>query len=135
MEATEAESTARELRAAIATVKGGRRNTVIPAELRKRALAYWEKGGERGSVVAKVLGIHETTLINWRREAEGPTRGTCGATFVPVQVVASVGEAPVTEIASPVASRERATRARSLRVLVIDGVEVDSLATVLRSLW
>jgi hypothetical protein len=112
------DSTAMELRQAIAAAKGGRRNAHVPKDLRRRALELLEVGRARGTNVratAAALGIHETTLWNWHRERGGRMP------FVQAQVVGDreperVGEQP----------------ARRLRVVVIEGLDVAALEELLR---
>jgi DNA invertase Pin-like site-specific DNA recombinase len=114
------DSTATELRQAIAAAKGGRRNAHVPEDLRKRALELLEAGRARGTKVrstAAALGIHETTLWNWHRDAGARTA------FVRARVVAD---------------REPAGRGeepgRGLRVVVIDGLDAAGLGELLRGL-
>jgi hypothetical protein len=117
------DSTVSELRQAIARAKGGRRNTPVPSELRGLALQLAEEGRARGTSMrqtAAMLGVHETTLVNWRREAGS------SSPFVEARVVvAGDGE------------REVAGRpaGRCIRVAVIDGLDVTTLAALLRSVW
>jgi hypothetical protein len=114
------DSTATELRQAIAAAKGGRRNAHVPEDLRRRALELLEAGRARGTKVratAAALGIHETTLWNWHRDAAARTP------FVQARVIAD---------------REPAGRgeepARGLRVVVIDGLDAAGLGELLRGL-
>jgi hypothetical protein len=114
------DSTAIELRQAIAAAKGGRRNAHVPKDLRRRALELLEAGRARGTKVratAAALGIHETTLWNWHREEGARTP------FVQAQVVGDREPA-----------RVREQPARGLRVMVIDGLNVAALEELLRSL-
>ncbi len=114
------DSTAMELRQAIAAAKGGRRNAHVPSDLRKRALELLEAGRARGTKVratAAALGIHETTLWNWHREQSSRTP------FVQARVV--VDREPAREGAGP---------ARRLRVVVIEGLDAAGLGEVLRGL-
>jgi len=122
---TAMDSTAAELRHAIAAAKGGRRNAHVPSDLRKRALELLEIGRARGTSTretAAALGIHATTLSSWRGELEAH------APFVEARVVGHRGPEPNPE-------REVVERSsRSLRVTVIDGLDASALETVLRSL-
>lgn len=114
------DSTATELRQAIAAAKGGRRNAHVPIDLRKRALELLEAGRARGTKAretAVALGIHETTLLNWQRDQGARTP------FVQARVIAH--REPEREVV-------RATPARTLRVMVIDGLDVATLEELLR---
>jgi transposase-like protein len=125
MRNTAIDSTAAELRQAIAAAKGGRRNAHVPSALRKRALELLEIGRARGTSTretAAALGIHATTLSSWRGEAEQ------SAPFVEARVVGH--RRPEPEPAGEVVGRS----SRSLRVTVIDGLDASALETVLRSL-
>jgi transposase-like protein len=118
------DSTASELRQAIATVKGGRRNTPVPTELRGRALQVVEAGRARGTSMrqmAATLGVHESTLMNWRRDAASSTP------FVEARVV--VEREGDREVVGPPPAERR------VRVAVIDGLDVTTLAALLRSMW
>jgi hypothetical protein len=115
------DSTAMDLRQAIAAAKGGRRNAHVPSDLRKRALELLEAGRARGTkarATAAALGIHETTLSNWQRE-QGAR-----APFVQARVVRS--REPEREVAPLAPAR--------LRVVVIDGLDVAALEVLLRGL-
>ena len=109
------ESTARELRDAIAKAKGGRRNTVVPSGLRARALVLAESQRAAGvsmRMTAAALGLHETTLMAWRRATSSP--------FVPARIVPNEREVDVPSSAG------------RLRVTIIDGLDAAMLATLLR---
>lgn len=115
-----APAAALELRQAIVAAKGGRRNAPIPSDLQKRSVEMLEACKLRGSSAretAAMLGIHEITLLGWQRKSR--------PAFVRARVVAEKREKPETAI--PVASR-------SLRVAVIDGLDVVSLAALLERL-
>jgi transposase-like protein len=115
------DSTAMELRHAIAAAKGGRRNAHVPDDLRKRALELLEAGRARGTnarATAAALGIHETTLSNWHRE-QGAR-----APFVQARVVRN--REPEREVALRTPAR--------LRVMVIDGLDAVGLGELLRGL-
>jgi hypothetical protein len=125
--------------AASAPTTGG-----APREVRAAALKLKEELRQVGTtarVLAKALGIHETTLCRWQQESD-PRRGPGvtakrggggGAGFRVVHVTAS--DARTVQVASVAAT---ASPSRSLRVahapsgLVIDGLDVETLATLLR---
>ena len=112
------DTTATELRQAIAAAKGGRRNAHVPMELRQRALDLLEAGralGTRARETAAALGVHETTLMNWQREEGGR------APFVQAQLVRH--REPEHAVVQP---------ATGLRVMVIDGLDVATLEALLR---
>jgi len=114
------ESTARELREAIAKAKDGRRNKPVPSELRARALELAEAGQAQGTTTrqtAAALGVHETTLANWRR---GSTSRTA---FVPARLV--VEQDAEREIGA-------LSAAGRIRVTIVDGLDAATLATLLR---
>jgi len=115
-----------------------------PGEVRAAVLVLREELRQVGTtarVLAKALGIHEATLSRWRQEAgsgRAPVaarRGRAGASagFRVVQVTGSA--ARTARVASAAVA---APVARSLRVahapsgLVIDGLDVESLAALLR---
>lgn len=115
-----APAAALELRQAIVAAKGGRRNAPIPKDLQKRSVEMLETGKLRGSSAretAAMLGIHEITLLGWQRKSK--------PAFVRARVVVEKREKPETAI--PVATR-------SLRVTLIDGLDVASLAALLERL-
>ena len=116
-----------------------------PAEVRAAVLALKEELRQAGTTareLAKGLGIHETTLCRWQQEGDArhePAvaakrgRGGGSAGFRVVHVRASdAGAARVASVAVT------APPPRSLRVahapsgLVIDGLDVESLAALLR---
>jgi len=125
-----------ELRAAIAaSALGG-----APRAVRAAALVLKEELYQVGTTareLAEALGIHETTLCRWQRDGgsgcgpmASPKRSQGrGASFRMVQV-AETRPAPVAPVP--------ALTARSLRVahapsgLVIDGLDVETLAALLR---
>ena len=115
------DTTATELRQAIAMAKGGRRNARVPIDLRKRALEVLEAGracGTKARETAAVLGVHETTLLNWQRDL-------ARAPFVQAQIAEH--RPPEREVASPAPTR-------ALRVMVIDGLDMATLGVLLRGL-
>jgi hypothetical protein len=119
-----------------------------PAEVRAAVLVLKEELRQAGTTareLAKGLGIHETTLCRWQQEGDGrhepavaakaAKRGGGGgsAGFRVVHVRASDGRAA--RVASVAVT---APPPRSLRVahapsgLVIDGLDIESLAALLR---
>ena len=115
------DTTATELRQAIATAKGGRRNAHVPIDLRKRALEILEAGRARGTnarETAAALGVHETTLLNWQRDL-------ARAPFVQAQIAEHLP--PKRDVGPPAATG-------ALRVMVIDGLDMSTLAALLRGL-
>ena len=142
----EQKSKVAELRSAITA--SGPANTGAPHEVRAAVLvlkAELRQAGTTARELAKGLGIHETTLCRWQQEgdarhepavaAKASKRGRGGgsAGFRVVHVRASDGRA--TRVASVAVT---APPPRSLRVahapsgLVIDGLDVESLAALLR---
>jgi hypothetical protein len=129
-----------QLRAAIAAsapATGG-----APQEVRAAALALKEELRQQGTtarVLATALGVHEATLSRWQHDSasgRGPTASAKrsrkrGAGFRMVQVADT---SPPRVASAPVP----APGARSLRVahapsgLVIDGLDVETLAALLR---
>jgi hypothetical protein len=113
-------STARELREAIAKAKDGRRNKAVPGKLRARALDLAEAGQAQGTTTrrtAAALGVHETTLANWRRGS------TSRNAFVPARmVVEQDAEREVGGLSS----------VGPIRVTIVDGLDAATLATLLR---
>lgn len=128
-----------ELRSAIAASAP---TTGAPREVRVAALELKEELRQVGitaRVLAKALGIHETTLCRWQQEggsgrvpAMSVKRGR-GATFRMVHVTA-----PDARPARGAAAAETAPSSRGLRVahapsgLVIDGLDVETLAALLQ---
>ena len=115
-----------ELRQAIVTAKAGRRNRPVPHDLRARALELVEAGRGCGATLreaARALGVHPTTLTSWQRAGETAERST---PFVPARVVMKPSFDDEGGAPSP---------GGRLRVAVIGGVDVATLAAVLRSLW
>jgi hypothetical protein len=129
--------------AASASASGG-----APREVRAAVLVLKEELREVGTTareLAKGLGIHETTLCRWQQEgdarrepavaakAAGRGRGGGSVGFRVVHVTAS--DARAARVASVAVT---APAPRSLRVahapsgLVIDGLDVESLAALLR---
>jgi hypothetical protein len=128
-----------ELRSAIAASAP---TTGAPREVRAAALVLKEELRQTGitaRVLAKALGIHETTLCRWQqdghsgREPAVPTKRGRGASFRVVHVTAP-GATPA-RVASVAVT---APSSRGLRVahapsgLVIDGLDVETLAALLQ---
>ena len=131
----EQKSKVQQLKARIAATAGG-----APPEVRVEVLALKKdlrRDGTTARALASALGVHETTLCRWERERparrqkaalESGARGTRTSGFRVVQLAAP--EATPVKSASP--------SSRSLRVahapsgLVIDGLDVETLATLLR---
>ena len=136
----EQKSKVAELKAAIAAsapTTGG-----APHEVRVAALMLKKELRQRGTtarVLAKALGIHETTLCRWQKDGGSSRKPSVsaqrerGAGFRMVQV-AGAAPARIGSASEPTP----APAARSLRVahapsgLVIDGLDVETLATLLR---
>ena len=115
------DTTATELRQAIATAKGGRRNAHVPLDLRKRALELLDAGRARGAKAretAAALGVHLTTLLNWQRDL-------ARAPFVQAKIAEH--RPPQRGVAPPAPSR-------ALRVMVINGLDMGTLEALLRGL-
>jgi len=126
--------------AASAPASGG-----APQEVRAAALVLKEELRQMGTTareLAKGLGIHETTLCRWQQEGDARRepvlaarrgRGEGSAGFRVVRVTAS--DARAARVASVAVT---APPPRSLRVahapsgLVIDGLDVEGLAALLR---
>jgi hypothetical protein len=128
-----------ELRSAIAASAP---TTGAPQEVRAAALVLkgeLREAGITARVLAKALGIHETTLCRWQqdggsgREPAMPARRGRGARFREVHVTAA--DTRRARAASVVVT---APSSRALRVahapsgLVIDGLDVETLAALLR---
>jgi hypothetical protein len=121
--------------AASAPATGG-----APREVRAAALSLREElrhVGTTARVLATALGIHEATLSRWKHD-EGAGRGSApsatrsqgrGAGFRMVQV-ADTRSARVASASVPTARSLRVAHAPS--GLVIDGLDVESLAALLR---
>jgi DNA-binding transcriptional regulator YiaG len=108
-----------------------------PQETRSAAVALKlevKRSGTTARVLAAALGVHESTLSRWEREAgvscapaAAPVGKRRGASFRMVQVAATTTPVSVSPLA-----------ARGLRVahtpsgLVIDGLDVETLAALLR---
>jgi hypothetical protein len=138
----EQRSRAAELKAAIAG--SDRAGGGAPREVRAAVLVLKQelrRAGTTARVLAGVLGIHETTLCRWEREggartagaerrsAKRSTRGASkrGTSFRMVQVVAQE-KSPA--VSSPAPRGLRAAHPPS--GIVIEGLDVDTLAALLR---
>jgi hypothetical protein len=142
----EQKSKAAELKVAIEA--SDRATGGAPQEVRVAALVLKQelrREGTTARVLAAVLGIHETTLCRWEREARagaaevvrrspkqsttGTKRRRRGTSFRMVQVAAPAKSTTI----SPLAPRGlRAAHAPS--GIVVDGLDVETLATLLRRL-
>lgn len=140
----EQKAKAAELKAVIVTTAAT--PTGVPQEVRTVAVALKKevrRSGTTARVLATALGIHESTLCRWERDAgagrgpaEPPTRGRGSrSAFRTVRVT------PLATTPSQVATAPRtpaATLSRGLRVahgpsgLVVDGLDVETLAALLR---
>ena len=103
---------------------GGQRRW--PEDLKAAIMAYAARRrteGESDNAIAQRLGLYQSTLSRWRREAE-----RAGERFRPVAIVPSL-EAE-TLLASPAGSLQLITPA-GYRV---EGLDLDTLVTLLRSL-
>jgi DNA-binding transcriptional regulator YiaG len=131
-----------ELKAAVAATVATRQGT--PKEVQVAAVALrreLQRGGVTAGAFAALLGVHVSTLCRWERDvgsreaaAPGATsrrRAQHGAGFRRVEVAAPTALTP------PGASSVKQV-ARGLRVahapsgLVIDGLDVETLAALLR---
>jgi len=126
-----------ELRSAIAASAPA---TGVPREVRAAALVLKQELREAGTtarVLAKALGIHETTLCRWQqdghsdREPAVPTKR--GASFRVVHVTAP-GATPgrVASVAVTAPSSRGLRVAHAPSGLVIDGLDVETLAALLQ---
>ena len=107
---------------------GGQRRW--PEDLKAAIMAYAARRrteGESDNAIAQRLGLYQSTLSRWRREAE-----RAGERFKPVAIVASVeAEALVaSRVVPPPGSLQLITPA-GYRV---EGLDLDTLVTLLRSL-
>jgi hypothetical protein len=115
-----------------------------PQEVRSAALALkreLRREGTTARVLAAALGIHETTLCRWEHdrgvsrglEVQAKRSGERGASFREVHVAA-----PEIKSAQVFSAAVMTPTARSLRIahapsgLVIDGLDVETLAELLR---
>ena len=113
-----------------------------PAEVRATAVALKQelrRDGITARALAASIGIHESTLCHWERVTvtnRGPVAGKAprsrGAKFRIVHVAEPAATTTVSPLSVP------ATSARGLRVahapsgLVVDGLDVETLAALLK---
>jgi DNA-binding transcriptional regulator YiaG len=122
--------------AATVTTQGG-----VPKEIRDEVVALrktLQRSGTTSRVLARALGVHETTLSRWEREASEaaprPARAR-SAGFRPVQLAAAKTKPPPRPSAATPALPARGLRvAHAPSGLVIDGLDVETLAALLRRL-
>jgi hypothetical protein len=128
-----------ELRSAIAASAPP---TGAPREVRAAALVLKEELREAGitaRVLAKALGIHETTLCRWQQgggsgpESAMPARRGRGGSFRMVHITApDARPARVASVAVTAPSSRGLRAAHAPSGLVIDGLDVETLAALLR---
>jgi hypothetical protein len=130
----EQKSKAMELKATIATTWG--MVSGAPIEVREEVVGLKkevQRGGTTARELAKVLGLHESTLCRWEREVRalgGPTaRGRAAASFRMVKVAVADSAERGSGSMSPIGGL-RVAHAPS--GLVIDGLDVESLAALLQ---
>lgn len=120
-----------------------------PVEVREAVLELAQELGRSGvtaRALAAVLGLHETTLSRWKRDRQAVPRGRRRPSGSRAASVRHAGFR-VVELAAPQAKAKPMTpaaepgpAARALRVahapsgLVIDGLDVESLAALLQRL-
>lgn len=134
-----------ELKAQIAAT--ATRPTGAPEEVREAVVVLKKelrRAGTTARELAAALGLHETTLCRWERESgrtqRKPSRaasqrksGARASEFRVVQLTA-----PETTLAKGASPQTSATPSRGLRVahapsgLVVDGLDVETLAALLR---
>jgi IS30 family transposase len=109
-------------------MSGGRRSGV-PVDARRQICAIVRaeaaSGGRTARAIADELGVHPTTISRWLREDGAPQRRR-GRAFRAVRVVA--------ERAAPTAPPSALRAAHPASGLVIEGLDVATLAALLRSL-
>ena len=131
-----------EQKSKVAELKAALASTVAtpsgaPPEVRKAVLSLKQelrRGGTTARKLASWLGIHETTLCRWgREEARSGAEASAGFRVVQVPTPSPAALVPATPGLSGVSGR-------SLRVahapsgLVVDGLDVETLAALLRRL-
>jgi DNA-binding transcriptional regulator YiaG len=130
-----------ELKAAIAA--SDPRSGGAPREVRLEVLSLKKelrRAGTTARTLAAALGVHATTLCRWEHD-----RGVPGPSAAPQSRVHGSASFRVVQVASPerkpagpASVAEMAPASRSLRVahapsgLVIDGLDVETLAALLR---
>jgi hypothetical protein len=138
----EQKSKVSELKAAIAasspTAGGAPQAVRVAALALKRDL---RRAGTTARVLAGALGVHESTLCRWEHD-EAPSRGSAapskpsrgrGASFRMVHVTAPGAEpARATSASMPTPSTRSLRAAHAPSGLVIDGLDVETLAALLR---
>lgn len=136
----EQKSKVAQLRAAIAagsTTKDG-----APQEVRSAAVALKvevRRSGTTAREVAVALGVHQSTLCRWEREpvrhkpqtAPRTQEGGRGAGFRVVQV-APLATTPASLAPVPTATTRGIRVAHAPSGLVVDGLDVETLAALLR---
>jgi transposase-like protein len=134
--------------AATAAAPGG-----APEEVREAVLVLKKalhRAGTTARELATALGVHESTLCRWEREARDDgeprtrrrrssrrvaPREPASSSFRPVQVVASATTKAPAALASMTAQGARGLRvAHAPSGLVVDGLDVETLAALLRRL-
>lgn len=133
------ETTVSSLRESIAeaAARGGAQG--VPHDLRRQVVEFTaaeRRAGRTARSTATALGVHESTLCRWTRESGARERGAAsprkGDAFRAVRVATTPARAAIATAAlSPVATL-RVAHAPS--GLVIDGLDVDALGRLLRSL-
>lgn len=121
--------------------------TGTPKEVRQAVLVLKKQVRRNGTMareLAAVVGIHETTLSRWGRESRETQSNSTRARSQRREDARASGfrvvqlAAPETKSATTASSQAPATPSRGLRVahapsgLVIDGLDVETLATLLR---
>jgi transposase-like protein len=133
------EAVQEELRAAItqAAKRGDARG--VPAAVRRQVLEFVaaerSTRGTTARATAAALGVHETTLSRWAREAREVTStaraGRGGVSFRAVRIA----EPTAALAAAPPACRAPVVRvAHPTSGLVIEGLDIEMLTSLLRSL-
>jgi hypothetical protein len=120
--------------AATAATSGG-----ASREVRQRVVGLKKElrqGGTTARALAAALGLHETTLCRWEREAQASggraeRTGLAASGFRRVQVAAPEPR-PVAAAQAPVSSGLRVAHGPS--GLIIDGLDIEALATLVRRL-
>jgi DNA-binding XRE family transcriptional regulator len=94
-----------------------------------------QRGGTTARELAKVLGLHESTLCRWEREVRmldgRKTRGQAASRFRMVKVAAPEARS-AGRVAGLISSDGGLRVAHAPSGLVIDGLDVESLAALLQ---
>lgn len=129
-------SRAMELKARIATTSG--MLSGAPVEVREEVVGLKQevqRGGTTARELAKVLGLHESTLCRWEREVRTldgqKTRGRAASSFRMVKVAAAETRS-AGHVAGLMSSGGGLRVAHAPSGLVIDGLDVESLAVLLQ---